>query len=145
LAEESDDDLNSESDSDCEAAAMAIAETEEVFADAYTSTRRAEKGVAIGDDASVPPEGVFVNWVSGAAHMVKSGFDDRSACGLIMNPITYVFSQDPDALMGCSLCWRAGCANWSEVETAMQSQGVPSDCDSLPADDDGFDGPAPTP
>ena len=31
---------------------------------------------------------------------------------VVMNHLTYEFTDDEYGLIGCSLCWRAGCAAW---------------------------------
>jgi hypothetical protein len=112
LAEESDLDVATDLDSDGEAAAIAVAETDEVFAATSTVIRREETGIVNGDDVSFPLAGIFYNRISGVAHMVKPHDEGRPACGITMNPLTYEFSSHPDSLQGCSLCWRSGCSNW---------------------------------
>ena len=112
LAEESDESLATDNDSDGEIAAMTIAETEEVFIEACAHQRFLEKGAAMGDDAVVPENGVFINRVSGTAHMTHRTDPEKSACGVHMNPLLFTHEDGQEALIGATLCWRSGCANW---------------------------------
>ena len=141
LAEESDESLATENDSDGEVAAMAIAETEEVFAVACADLRYLAKGVSYGDDARVPDSGIFCNKVTGTAHQVSCSDPTKSACGLIMNPLTFYFQSDPTALIGCTLCWRSGCAHWvaadNDTQELAEAAAFATDED-FAAIDDGF-------
>lgn len=112
LAYESDDSLATDNDSDGEEAARAFAETEEVFVEACAQGRLLEKGAAMGDDASMPAEGVYLNRVPGTAHMLHASDETKSACGLWMNPLCYECVSDEFSLLGCTLCWRSGCGRW---------------------------------
>jgi hypothetical protein len=112
LAEESDDSLATDNDSDGEVAAITIAETEETFVEACAHQRLLEKGASMGDDAIVPEEGVFINRVSGTAHKVHRADAEKSACGVVMNPLSFSHDFGETALIGATLCWRSGCSNW---------------------------------
>ena len=112
LAEESDDSLATDNDSDGEIAAMTIAETEEVFTEACTQQRFLEKGASMGDDALVPEGGVYLNRISGTAHMSHKTEPEKSACGVYMNPLCFAHENDEYSFIGATLCWRSGCACW---------------------------------
>ena len=70
----------------------------------------------------------------------------KSACGIFMNPICFQHSSDECALIGCTLCWRSGCANWTVAEASVINEEVdvasPTDTEgyAFPEDeaDDGF-------
>ena len=112
LAEESDDSADTEHDSDGEIASMTVAETEDTLIEAHAKLRFLAKGVARGNDALVPDNGIFFNRITGTAHMVAETDSMKSACGLKMSPLIYEFASGRYALDECSLCWRAGCCNW---------------------------------
>ena len=117
MAEESDNDsVNSENDSDGEVAAMAVAEADAIIRESVAETRYLERGASTGDEAKVPETGVFYNKVTGTAHMVHSSLDGRSACGMVMKPLCYEYANEEYCLLGCSLCWRSGCASWVALE-----------------------------
>ena len=125
LEEESDDSLATDNDSDGEVAAMAIAETEDVFVEACSQSRFLEKGISMGDDALVPEAGVFLNRITGTAHLTHASNNQKSACGIYMNPLGFEYSTSECALLGTTLCWRAGCANWVARPVEEESNETP--------------------
>ena len=112
LAEESDDTVDTDRDSDGDVAALTVAGTEEVLAEESAETRFLQKGFARGDEAALTAGGIYFNRITGTAHMPHAEADGKSACGLTMSPLCYEHSTDECALIGCTLCWRSGCANW---------------------------------
>jgi hypothetical protein len=143
LAEESDDSVNTDNDSEGEVAAITIAETDGILAEAAADARFLAKGVSTGDDAIVPDEGVFINKISATAHMTNPLDDKKSACGIFMNPICFSKSSHEYALIGCTLCWRSGCAKWeTNVSESLEDDHSQTETEGYaePAndDDDGF-------
>jgi hypothetical protein len=134
LAEESDESLATDNDSDCEIANMAIAETEEIFAEACAQLRFLDKGVSMGDDAAMPEHGIFVNRFTGKAHQAKATDAERAACGLWMNPVCFEHSMDDYMLIGCTLCWRSGCSQWI---AKPEEEELPEDTFEAPAEEGG--------
>ena len=66
----------------------------------------------MGDDAQVPVSGVFINRVSATAHMCHKTDPEKSACGVLMNTLSFTHDEGQHALIGAMLCWRSGCNNW---------------------------------
>ena len=90
----------------------------------------------MGDDAQVPEAGIFYNRVTGTAHMTHATDSSKSACGIFMNPICFQHSTDDYALLGCTLCWRSGCANWTA--SVSFSENEEADDVASPTDTGGY-------
>jgi hypothetical protein len=104
--------LATDNDSDGEISAMTIVEEEEIFTEACAQQRFLEKGASMGDDAVVPESGVYLNRISGTAHMSHKSEPEKSACGVWMNPLCLSHENDEYSLIGATLCWRSGCSCW---------------------------------
>ena len=124
---------------------MAIAETEEVFAEVCAQLRFLDKGVSMGDDAAIPEHGVFINRFTGTAHQAKATDAERSACGVWMNPVCFEQSSDSYMLIGCTLCWRSGCSHWiakpeEEPYTGELLDALADEDAAIPPIEDGYVG-----
>ena len=64
--------------------------------------------------------------------------ETRSACGVWMNPLCFVCDEDEVSLIGCTLCWRSGCARWIAAPVQDEER-VPTEVVSDDDDDSAID------
>ena len=117
LLEESDPEWDTDDDSDCEQARMALESAEDLVAEETLQQAFLEKG-ATAEDAKMPPSGIFVHLTHRTAH--KAGSDGATACGVLVSDLSHEFLSGSDDFTHARLCWRCGCAPW-EKEVPVSS------------------------
>ena len=119
LLEESDAEWDTDDDSDCEQACIALEAAEELAAEESLQQAFLKKG-ATADNAKMPPSGIFVHLTHRTAH--KAGTDGTTACGVLVSDLTHEYLAGDDDFSHARLCWRCGCDPWEKEDTVSVSE-----------------------